>query len=74
MCISARPAVRTYRDAALADKGLARLLHLALLLEGIYVAPRLMMCTSTAMDDATIDEVLAGFRRAIGAIRPALAA
>jgi glutamate-1-semialdehyde 2,1-aminomutase len=67
-------AVRTYRDAALSDKGLARLLHLALLLEGIYVAPRLMMCTSTAMDDATIDEVLAGFRRAIGAIHPALTA
>ena len=66
--------VRTYRDAALADKGLARLLHLALLLEGIYVAPRLMMCVSTAMDDATIDEVLAGFRRAVGVIRPALAA
>jgi glutamate-1-semialdehyde 2,1-aminomutase len=68
------PAVHTYRDAALADKALARLLHLALLLEGIYVAPRLMMCTSTAMDEATIDEVLSGFRRAIGAIRPALAA
>ena len=66
--------VHTYRDAALADKGHARLLHLALLLEGIYVAPRLMMCTSTAMDDATIDEVLAGFRRAVGVIRPALAA
>jgi glutamate-1-semialdehyde 2,1-aminomutase len=66
--------VRTYRDAALADKGLGRLLHLALLLEGIYVAPRLMMCASTAMDDSTIDEVLAGFRRGIGAIRPALAA
>jgi glutamate-1-semialdehyde aminotransferase len=64
--------VHTYRDAAHADKGLARLLHLALLLEAIYVAPRLTMCTSTAMDDATIDEVLAGFRRAIGAIRPAL--
>ena len=68
------PEVGTYRDAALADKGLARLLHLALLLEGVLVAPRLSMCTSTAMDDATIDEVLAGFRRAIGAIRPALAA
>jgi len=68
------PVVRTYRDAALADKGLAKLLHLALLLKGIYVAPRLMMCTSTAMDDGTIAEVLAGFRRAIGAIRPALAA
>jgi glutamate-1-semialdehyde 2,1-aminomutase len=67
-------AVRSYRDAALADKGLGRLMHLTLLLEGIFVAPRLTMCTSTAMDDATIDEVLAGFRRAIGAIRPALAA
>ena len=66
--------VRTYRDAAITDKGVSRLLHLALLLEGVYVAPRLMMCTSTAMDDATIDEVLAGFRRAIGAIRPAIAA
>jgi glutamate-1-semialdehyde 2,1-aminomutase len=69
-----RPAVRTYRDVALVDKGLARLLHLALLLEGVYVAPRLMMCISTAMDDATIDEVLAGFQRAIGSIRRALAA
>jgi glutamate-1-semialdehyde 2,1-aminomutase len=66
--------VHTYRDAAFTDKGLARLLHLAMLLEGIYVAPRLTMCTSTAMDGATIDEVLAGFRRAIGAIRPALPA
>lgn len=66
--------VRTYRDAAATDKGLSRLLHLALLLEGIYVAPRLMMCTSTAMDDRTIDEVLAGFRRAIDAIRPAVVA
>jgi glutamate-1-semialdehyde 2,1-aminomutase len=67
-------AARTYRDVARTDKSLTRLLHLALLLEGIFVAPRLMMCTSTAMDDATIDEVVAGFRRAIGAIRHALAA
>lgn len=67
-------AARTYRDVALTDKGLARLLHLALLLEGVYVAPRLTMCTSTAMDDDTIDEALAGFRRAIDAVRPALTA
>lgn len=66
--------VRTYRDAAAVDKGLTRLLHLALLSEGIYAAPRLMMCTSTAMDAATIDEVLGGVRRAIGQIRPALVA
>jgi glutamate-1-semialdehyde 2,1-aminomutase len=66
--------VRTYRDAAATDKALARLLHLALLLEGIYVAPRLMMCTSTPMTDEIIDEVVAGFRRALTAIRPALVA
>jgi glutamate-1-semialdehyde 2,1-aminomutase len=63
--------VRTYRDAAHADKGLARLMHLSLLLEGVFVAPRLMMCTSTAMDEATIDETLGGFRRAMAGIRPA---
>jgi glutamate-1-semialdehyde 2,1-aminomutase len=65
--------VRSYRDAAVSDKGLARLLHLSLLLEGVFVAPRLMMCTSTAMDETTIDETLAGFGRAIDGIRPALA-
>jgi glutamate-1-semialdehyde aminotransferase len=64
--------VGTYRDAAVSDKALARLLHLSLLLEGVFAAPRLMMCTSTAMDEATIDEVLAAFRRAIDAIRPAV--
>ncbi len=66
--------VRNYRDAALSDKGVSRLLHLALLLEGIYVAPRLMMCVSTPMDETTIDEVLAGFRRALMEIRPVLVA
>ncbi|HEX2280124.1 MAG TPA: aspartate aminotransferase family protein [Thermomicrobiales bacterium] len=66
--------VRTYRDAALSDKTLGRLVHLALLLEGIFVAPRLTMCTATAMDDATIDEVVSAFRRAIESIRPALVA
>nr|MBA3449863.1 aminotransferase class III-fold pyridoxal phosphate-dependent enzyme [Chloroflexia bacterium] len=66
--------IRTYRDAAAVDKGLARLLHLALLLEGVYVAPRLMMCTSTAMNEITIDDVLKAFGRALSGIRPALAA
>jgi glutamate-1-semialdehyde 2,1-aminomutase len=66
--------VTTYRDAAGTDKSLARLFHLALLLEGIFAAPRLMMCISTPMNDATIDEVLSGFRRALRSIRPALAA
>ncbi|MFN8592702.1 MAG: aspartate aminotransferase family protein [Thermomicrobiales bacterium] len=66
--------VRVYRDAAANDKGLARLMHLALLLEGVYVAPRLMMCTSTPMTTATVDDVLAAFGRALRAIHPALVA
>jgi hypothetical protein len=33
-----------------------------------------MMCTSTAMDEATIDDVVAAFRRALREIRPALVA
>jgi glutamate-1-semialdehyde 2,1-aminomutase len=64
--------VRSYRDAALTDKGVARLLHLSLLLEGLFIAPRLMMCTSTAMDDSVIDEALGGFRRALAGIAPVL--
>ena len=64
--------VRAYRDAAATDKALARLLHLALLLEGIYCAPRLAWCTSTAMDEATIADVLARVRRALAAVMPAL--
>jgi glutamate-1-semialdehyde 2,1-aminomutase len=69
-----RKDVSAYRDAAASDKAGARLLHMALLREGIYVAPRLMMCTSTAMDDDTIDTVVATFGRALREIRPALIA
>lgn len=64
--------VRSYRDAARSDKGLARLMHLSLLLEGVFAAPRLMMCTSTAMDEAVIDEALGGFRRALAGTLPAM--
>lgn len=57
--------VGNYREAARADKELARLLHMALLLEGVFCAPRLMFCTATAMDDAVVEEGIAGFRRAL---------
>ncbi|MBA3414161.1 MAG: aspartate aminotransferase family protein [Chloroflexia bacterium] len=66
--------VRTYRDGVAVDKGLARLLHLALLLEGVSCAPRLLWCTSTAMDEATIDDVLTRTRRGLTAVAPALPA
>jgi glutamate-1-semialdehyde 2,1-aminomutase len=57
--------VRTYRDGAKADPSLKRALHLALLLEGVFAAPRLMCCVSTPMDQGTIDEIVARFGRAI---------
>jgi len=66
--------VETYRDAARADKALGRLLHLALLVEGVFCAPRLMLCTSTAMDEAVIDRTVDAVARAIDRTRPALGA
>ncbi len=66
--------VRDYRTAARGDHGLQRLLHMALLLEGLFCAPRLMMCTSTAMTDEIVDEGLAAVDRALERVRPALSA
>ena len=58
--------VRSYRDAARGDAAAKRLLHLALLAEGVFCAPRLMFCTSTAMDEATIDATIGAFGRVVG--------
>jgi len=63
--------VTTYRDAAATDRSLQRLMHMALLLEGVFCAPRLMWCTSTAMDVGTIQQAAAAFERALNRIRPA---
>jgi glutamate-1-semialdehyde 2,1-aminomutase len=68
------PRVRSYRDAAQVDRGLARLFHLALLREGVSCAPRMAFNTSTAMDDATIDDILARFERALATVAPAILA
>lgn len=57
--------VRNYRDGSVVDAGFKRALHLALLLEGVFAAPRLMCCTSTPMTGETIDEVTARFGRAL---------
>lgn len=64
--------VTTYRDAAAADYGDARLLHLALMNEGVSCAPRGGWNTSTAMNDTVIDDVLSRFNRALAMVRPAL--
>lgn len=65
--------VRDYRDATIAPNGFRRLLHIALLLEGVFVAPRLMWCTSTTMDERVVDGAIASFGRALERVAPALA-
>jgi glutamate-1-semialdehyde 2,1-aminomutase len=57
--------VRDYRAAARSDANLRRVVHLGLLNEGVFAAPRLMFCTSTAMDESVIDDVLARFMRVL---------
>lgn len=57
--------VKNYRDAAKSNAAFKRALHLALLLEGIFAAPRLMCCISTPMTTDIVDDVLARFGRAL---------
>lgn len=57
--------VRSYRDAANGDQQLKRLIHLALLAEGVFCAPRLMFAMSTPMNESTIDRVIAAMRAAL---------
>ncbi|MCA9860525.1 MAG: aspartate aminotransferase family protein, partial [Thermomicrobiales bacterium] len=57
--------VRNYRDAARSNQKLKKVLHLALLQEGLFVAPRLMFCISTPMSESTLDEIDARFERAL---------
>lgn len=57
-----------YRSKAAADAAPLRMLHLALLNEGVFVAPRGMFVTSTAMDEGTVDACVAGFGRALAAV------
>ena len=40
---------------------LARLMHLLLLEHGLFIASRGELCTSTAMDEGTIDRALSAF-------------
>jgi glutamate-1-semialdehyde 2,1-aminomutase len=61
--------VRDYRSAARGDSQMKRAVHLGLLNEGVFAAPRLMFCTSTAMDESNIDEVLARFVRVLDRLR-----
>jgi len=41
-------------------------LHLSALLSGVYMAPRGLMCISTPMDEAVVDEVVERMTEAVG--------
>lgn len=60
--------VESYRDSRRADPEAARLLHLALLNEGVFAARRGLMCVSTPMGDAEVELVLAAIRNALLAV------
>lgn len=51
---SSNQPIRNYRDVAGSHEELNRLLYLALLLRGVFDAPRGMFCTSTAMTEEDI--------------------
>ena len=59
--------IRCYRDVA-RGKPWARLLHLALLNEGLFPAGRGLMSISTPMDEALVDEIVEAIRRAVLAV------
>lgn len=62
-------AVSDYRSAASANKELLPLLHLSLLGQGVFFAPRGLCCLSTPMGTPEVDEVIAAFRKTLGEIR-----
>jgi glutamate-1-semialdehyde 2,1-aminomutase len=68
--LSSEP-VTNYRSAARGDALLKRAIHLGLLNAGVFAAPRLMFCTSTAMDESVINDVLRRFETVLNRITTA---
>jgi len=67
-----RPA--TYQAASAVPSAWVSQLHLALLLEGVYAAPRGMLNLSTVLDDSRLFEVVAAYERAFARVRAFLEA
>jgi len=61
-----------YRTAAASHKALGRLLHLALMNRGIFVAPRGLFNISTPMEPRVIDETIVKFTEALLELQPAV--
>jgi glutamate-1-semialdehyde 2,1-aminomutase len=67
------PEIRCYRDTNMQSETLTRF-HLASLEEGVYFASRGLLNLSTAMDEATVDEIADRLGRAAARLRASLAA
>jgi glutamate-1-semialdehyde 2,1-aminomutase len=61
-------APQRYRPGARGDKMFLKLLHLALLNEGLLVSPRGLFCTSVPMSEADYNAIVDGFARALTAL------
>lgn len=57
-----------FRSKATADPSIQRRFHLALLVEGVFSAPRGMFALSTVMSDSHVDEALERIRRALSTL------
>lgn len=66
--------VRDYRSGATSRDDVQALMHLALLNEGVFTAPRGLWATNTAMTEADVDHAVAAFAAALTAVRPFIAA
>ncbi|MEX0810414.1 MAG: aspartate aminotransferase family protein [Dongiaceae bacterium] len=60
--------VSRYRSGARGDKAFLKLLHLAMLNEGVLLSPRGLFCLSVPMDDAAVDSIRDAFGRALAAL------
>ena len=64
--------ISSYRSAGRGSRPLAHLVHLALLNQGVFIAPRGMFSISTAMTPADVDGVVTAFRKVAALLAPAV--
>jgi len=57
--------LRNYRDTLLPSRKVLPMLHLSLLNQGMFVAPRMSPCISTPMTEAEVDEFVDAFGRSL---------
>jgi len=62
--------VRDYRTYSTDHDGIHRLMHLGLLNQGIFCAPRGMFVVSTAMGRREVEEAIAAFADVLAELRP----